>query len=127
MIAQYTAASLVSENKSLAHPASVDSIPTSANQEDHNSMGSIASRKCYQVFQNVEKVIAIEILTACQGIEFLKPLKCGKGTSKAYKFVRKSVKPLNNDRVLHHDVERVHKMMKDRSLLQEVEQVVKLE
>ena len=70
MIVQYTAASLVSENKVLSHPASVDSIPTSANQEDHNSMGSIAAQKCYRIMQNLENVLAIEFLTSAQAIEF---------------------------------------------------------
>lgn len=97
MIAQYTAASLVSENKVLSHPASVDSIPTSANQEDHNSLGSIAARKCFEVLNNTEKIIAIEILCSCQGIDFLKPLKCGKGTGTAYTAIRKSVKHIDED------------------------------
>ncbi|MFZ1292158.1 MAG: aromatic amino acid lyase, partial [Melioribacteraceae bacterium] len=126
MIAQYTAASLVSENKTLSHPASVDSIPTSANQEDHNSMGSIAARKCYQILQNVQTVIAIEFLVASQGIEFLKPLKCGKGTSAAYKKIREIVKPLDHDRELHLDIQKVLKIVKDNSLLSSVEKVVKL-
>lgn len=97
MIAQYTAASLVSENKVLCHPASVDSIPTSANQEDHNSLGSIAARKCFEVLNNTEKIIAIETLCASQGIDFLRPLKCGKGTENAYRLLRKSVKHIDED------------------------------
>jgi len=97
MIAQYTAASLVSENKVLSHPASVDSIPTSANQEDHNSLGSIAARKCFEVLNNTEKILAIEILCSCQGIDFLKPLKCGSGTQEAYTQVRRSVKHIGGD------------------------------
>lgn len=126
MIAQYTAAALVSENKVLAHPASVDSIPTSANQEDHNSMGSIAARKCFDILQNVQKVIAIELITAAQGIEFLKPLKCGKGTSEAYKTIRKYVSPLNNDRETHLDIRKILKIIQDGSLLRNVEEKVKL-
>ncbi|MGH2574520.1 MAG: histidine ammonia-lyase [Ignavibacteria bacterium] len=97
MLAQYTSAALVSENKILSHPASVDSIPTSANQEDHNSMGSIAARKCFEVLNNVEKIIAIEFLCASQGIDFLKPLKCGAGTETAYKLLRKKVKHIDDD------------------------------
>lgn len=120
MIAQYTAASLVSENKVLAHPASVDSIPTSANQEDHNSMGSIAAQKCYKIMQNLENVLAIELLTAAQAVEFLKPLKCGTGTSIAYNEIRKVVKPLANDRVLHDDIKKVLNIVKDDSLLNSV-------
>jgi histidine ammonia-lyase len=126
MIAQYTAASLVSENKVLAHPASVDSIPTSANQEDHNSMGSIAARKCYQILKNVQKVIAIEMLTAAQGIEFLKPLKCGIGTTIAYEYIRRYVKPLEKDRELYIDIEKVITMVEDDILLKEVEKKVSL-
>lgn len=126
MIAQYTAASLVSENKVLAHPASVDSIPTSANQEDHNSMGSIAAQKCYKIMQNLEYVLAIEIMTAAQAMEFLKPLKPGKGTSKAYSFVRKFVKPLNQDRILHDDLIKIAQIVQDDSLLSEVEKTVSL-
>ena len=126
MISQYTAASLVSENKSLAHPASVDSIPTSANQEDHNSMGSIASRKCYQILRNVQAVIAIEMLTASQGIEFLKPLHCGKGTTAAYNEIRTYVPALNEDRVLHNDIAKVLNLIKEEKILNSVEKVVKL-
>jgi histidine ammonia-lyase len=126
MIAQYTAASLVSENKVLAHPASVDSIPTSANQEDHNSMGSIAAQKCYKIMQNLENVLAIELMTAAQAIEFLKPLKCGVGTSIAYKKVREIVPPLENDRVLHEDIKKVLSLIKDDIILNAVEAKVKL-
>lgn len=126
MIAQYTAASLVSENKVLAHPASVDSIPTSANQEDHNSMGSIAARKCYQILKNVQKVIAIELLTAAQGIEFLKPLKCGVGTNIAYREIRKVVPPLDFDRILYKDIEKVYRLVESGALLKQVEKKVKL-
>lgn len=107
MIAQYTAASLVSENKVLSHPASVDSIPTSANQEDHNSLGSIAARKCFEVLNNTEKILAIEILCSCQGIDFLKPLKCGKGTGAAYRSVRRSVKHIDEDIVLNEHIQSV--------------------
>jgi histidine ammonia-lyase len=126
MIAQYTSAALVSENKTLAHPASVDSIPTSANQEDHNSMGSIAARHCYQILKNVTKVIAIEILTACQGIEFLKPLKCGAGTETAYKFVRKFIPPIHEDRILFKDINTLVSLIENDSLLNAVEEKVNL-
>jgi len=121
MIPQYTAASLVSENKVLAHPASVDSIPTSANQEDHNSMGSIAARKCFQILKNVQAVIAIELLTAAQGIEFLKPLKTGEGTAAAYATIRKHVKPLKRDRIMYIDIEKVLRLVRTGELLKETE------
>ena len=126
MIPQYTAASLVSENKVLAHPASVDSIPTSANQEDHNSMGSIAARKCFEILKNVQTVIAIELLTAAQGVEFLKPLKTGVGTSAAYKTIRKYVKPLKNDRIMYLDIDKTLQLVRSGELLNEVEKKTKL-
>jgi len=126
MIAQYTAASLVSENKVLAHPASVDSIPTSANQEDHNSMGSIAAQKCYRILKNLEAVLAIELMTASQAIEFIKPLKCGKGTSVAYEKIRNIIPPADTDRLLYNDLQKVIGILADGSLLKAVEKKVKL-
>ncbi len=126
MIAQYTAAALVSENKTLAHPASVDSIPTSANQEDHNSMGSIAARHCYLILKNVEQVIAIEMIAASQGIEFLKPLKCGIGTSIAHKEIRKVIKPLEEDRILYEDFEKMSELLQNEKILKSVSAKVKI-
>lgn len=123
MIAQYTAASLVSENKVLAHPASVDSIPTSANQEDHNSMGSISARKCLQVLKNVQTVLAIEILTACQGLEFHKPLKPGKGTQTVFNMVRKIVPALTNDRIIYKDIQRVLELIENNRLLNSMDYI----
>jgi histidine ammonia-lyase len=104
MIAQYTAAALVSENKVLAHPASVDSITTSANQEDHNSMGSIAALKLQQVIDNVETVLAIEILCAAQGIDFLSPLQPGNGSGAAYAAIRSIIPHLEADRNISEDI-----------------------
>jgi histidine ammonia-lyase len=104
MIAQYTAAALVSENKVYAHPASVDSIPTSANQEDHNSMGSIAALKLCSVLDNVEKVLAIEMLVGAQGIDFLKPLRPGNGSGAAHQIVRSKVPTLTADRNVSEDI-----------------------
>lgn len=111
MIAQYTAASLVSENKVLAHPASVDSIPTSANQEDHNSMGSIGALKAWQILRNVQTVIAIELMTAAQGIDFSRKnpkthnvMRAGKGVQAAYHLVRMHIAHLDRDRVLFNDI-----------------------
>ncbi len=124
MIAQYTAASLVSENKVLAHPASVDSIPTSANQEDHNSMGSIAAQKCLRILYNLENVLAIELLTSCQALEFLKPLKPGVGTFAAYKTIRKVVKPIVNDRVLYDEIKSILKLVKNDDILVRVEKSI---
>jgi histidine ammonia-lyase len=127
MIAQYTAASLVSENKVLAHPASVDSIPTSANQEDHNSMGSIAARKCYKIMQNLEYVLGIELMTAAQALEFLKPLKCGKGTAIVYNKIRESIPPLIQDRILYDDVKKMKYLVKEDIILNAVEGEVTLD
>lgn len=124
MIAQYTAASLVSENKVLAHPASVDSIPTSANQEDHNSMGSIAAQKCWRILKNAQTVIAIELLTAAQAIDFHKPLKCGIGTHAAYATIRKTIPHLSEDRILHDDIQKALQLVKNGKVLSSVEKTV---
>ncbi len=104
MIAQYTAASIVSENKVLAHPASVDSIPTSANQEDHNSMGSISARKALTVVENVESVLAVEYLCAVQGLDLLSPLQPGKALQPVVAELRARVPTLVDDRVLYDDL-----------------------
>lgn len=112
MIAQYTAAALVSENKILAHPASVDSIPTSANQEDHVSMGTIAARKAYEILQNVENVLAIEWLVAVQGIDLRSGgTKLGRGTGAAYSLIRRQVPVLTQDRVLADDIASIRKIL----------------
>jgi len=105
MIAQYTAASVVSENKVLTHPASVDSIPTSANQEDHNSMGSISAQKAYKVVGNLAVVLGVEYICAAQGIDFLAPLKPGAGTLPAYELLRSRLPHLEDDRVIFDDLE----------------------
>lgn len=126
MIAQYTAAALVSENKVLSHPASVDSIPTSAGKEDLNSMGSISARKCFQVLRNVQTVIAIELLLAAQGVDFLKPLKCGIGTNEAYKTIREKIPTLKKDRILKDDLDKILALLLEGTILDRVERKVKL-
>jgi histidine ammonia-lyase len=123
MLAQYTAAALVSENKVLAHPASVDSIPTSANKEDHVSMGTIAARKCRQIVENAENVLAIELLCAAQALDLFTNLKPGEGTLRAYQTIRKIVTHMDSDRVLAKDIAAVKDMMKSGVLLQAVEEV----
>ncbi|MEI7484597.1 MAG: histidine ammonia-lyase [Ignavibacteriota bacterium] len=123
MIAQYTAAALVSENKVLSHPASVDSIPTSANQEDHNSMGSIASRKCYEVINNVKNIIAIEMLCGSQALEFLKPLKAGRGVEKAKQLIRKKVKYLTKDVMMSELIENTKEILYYTDFISQVEKV----
>ena len=123
MIAQYTAASLVSENKVLAHPASVDSIPTSANQEDHNSMGSIAARKCFEVINNVKNILAIEILCSTQALEFLKPLVPGKGVKKAYDLFRKEIKFVTKDLYMKDLIESANKILYYSDFIEQIEKV----
>jgi histidine ammonia-lyase len=123
MIAQYTAAALVSENKVLAHPACVDSIPTSANKEDHVSMGTIAARKCREIVDNTESVIAIELLCAAQALDLFTNLRPGEGTLSAYKAIRESVSHLSVDRVLSADIEAVRELMRNGAILDAVKAV----
>jgi histidine ammonia-lyase len=124
MIAQYTAASLVSENKVLSHPACVDSIPTSANKEDHVPMSPISARKCREIVKNSEVVIAIELLCGAQALDLFTNLKPGDGTLAAYKVIRAVVPHLDRDRVLHRDIEAVVQLMKSGVLLEAVEKAV---
>lgn len=121
MVAQYTAAALVSENKVLSHPASVDSISVSADQEDHVSMGPIAVRKCKEILRNVRAVLAIEMMCAAQAFEFHGGKRPGKGTAAAYELIRSKVPPLKDDRVLHPDIEAIRKMVEDGTILAAVE------
>jgi histidine ammonia-lyase len=124
MILQYTAASLVSENKVLAHPASVDSIPTSANQEDHVSMGTIAARQAREILENVQYVLAIEILAAAQGIDFLNPDLPGRGTGAVHAAVRSLVPHLDEDRVLNPDIMTIRDAIRSAFILEAAEQAV---
>jgi len=117
MILQYTAASLVSENKVLAHPASVDSIPTSANQEDHVSMGTIAARQAAEILENVRFVLSIEILAASQGIDFLRPSTPGAGVAAVHEAVRLIVPHLDEDRILTPDIMEVNTALRDGRIL----------
>ena len=121
MIPQYVAASLVSENKVLAHPAAVDSIPTSAGQEDHVSMGNASGLKGWQVLENGERVLAIELLAGAQGVEFLAPLQPGVGVRAAREFVRSLSQRLRDDRPLTPDIEAVADAVRDGSLVEAVE------
>lgn len=105
MIPQYTTAALVTENKTLCFPASADSIPTSIGQEDHVSMGSISARKFNQVLGNVEKILAIELMLGCQGIEFRRPLKTSQRLEEVYALVRSKVRKLEDDRLIGEDIE----------------------
>ena len=121
MIPQYVAASLVSENKSLCHPASVDSIPTSAGQEDHVSMGNASALKAWQIVANSEHALAIELLAASQAVEFLAPLEPGRGAAATHEFVRSLSPRLRDDRPLGPDIEAVADSIRDGSLLAAVE------
>jgi histidine ammonia-lyase len=126
MIPQYVAASLVSENKSLCHPASVDSIPTSAGQEDHVSMGNASGLKAWQVLANAERVIAIELLAGAQAVEFHAPLEAGRGARTVRAFVRSHSPRLGDDRPLGDDIEAVAAAVRDGSLVAAVESEVEL-
>lgn len=124
MITQYSAASMVSENKVLAHPASVDSIPSSANQEDHVSMGTTAARKARLILDNVEKVLAIEAFAASQAISFREGAVLGKGTRRAYEEIRKHVPPVENDRIMYVDMDKLDKMVKSGVFVKAVEEAL---
>ncbi|HUQ22420.1 MAG TPA: histidine ammonia-lyase [Gaiellaceae bacterium] len=117
MIPQYVAAALVSENKSLCHPASVDSIPTSAGQEDHVSMGNASGLKALQVLANAERAVAIELLAGAQAVEFLAPLEPGPGVRATHDAVRELSERLRDDRSLSDDIERVADAIRDGSVL----------
>lgn len=121
MIAQVSAASLASENKSLAHPASVDTIPTSANQEDHVSMGTTAARKARAIITNVERVLGIEWICAAQGREFNSEVRAGDGAQVAHDVLRRTVAALGEDRYLHPDLEAAARGVASGELVDEVE------
>jgi histidine ammonia-lyase len=112
MMMQVMVASLVSENKILSHPASVDTIPTSANKEDHVSMGMTAALKLKAIIENLETALAAELLAACQAVEFRQPLRPGQGTRKAYAAVRDVVPPLEQDREISPDVHAVRELVR---------------
>ena len=124
MLTQYTAAALVSENKVLCHPASIDSIPTSANKEDHVSMGTISARKCREIVGNVEDVIAIELLCAAQALDLFTNMKPGEGALAAYQVIRQAVPHLEKDRILSSDIAAVKQLMRDAKILKAVEKQV---
>lgn len=124
MIVQYSAASLVSENKVWAHPSSVDSIPSSANQEDHVSMGTTGARKARQILMNGQRVLAMELLCAAQALEFSNPRGLGNGTAVAYRLVRERVAPLDVDRYLAPEIESLAALVRSGELVKAVEAVV---
>ncbi|MHC1723285.1 MAG: histidine ammonia-lyase [Aminipila sp.] len=126
MIAQYAAASMVSENKIYAHPACVDSIPSSGNQEDHVSMGTTAARTAALVLDNAQKVLGIELFAASQGIWLRGAKGLAKGTQAAYDFIRQSVDPVDQDVVMHYELVKFDEMIKNNSIVEAVEKAVKI-
>lgn len=121
MIPQYTAAALVSENKVLCHPASVDSIPTSLGQEDHVSMGSISALKLLSVLRNTEQVLAVEMLTAAQALDFRAPLKPGRGVALAHAAVREAVGHAEEDYEVGADIENCARLLREQRLVKAVQ------
>lgn len=124
MIPQYTAAALVSENKVLAHPASVDSIPSSANKEDHVSMGAVAARKAYEIVKNVRAVLAIEWMCAAQACELRQVAAYGKGTAQMMKEIRQVVPALKEDRILYKDIHALEALLAETDLYDRIEKEI---
>ncbi|MBV1756257.1 MAG: histidine ammonia-lyase [Dethiosulfatibacter sp.] len=124
MVPQYAAASLVSENKVLAHPASVDSIPTSANQEDHVSMGTIAARKARVIIGHAQSVLGIELLCAAQAVDFKDADLLGKGSKEAYGQLRQRVTFMESDRLIYKDMDIATELIASGGLLEAIEDVV---
>lgn len=124
MVAQYAAAAVVSENKVLAHPASVDSIPTSANQEDHVSMGTIAARKAATIIEHVKSVLGIELLCAAQAVDFKDKEKLSKGTRAAYDTIRKEVTFMESDRAIYLDMDKAKILVGEGTVVKNVEMAV---
>ena len=116
MIAHVTAASLASENKSLAHPASVDSLPTSANQEDHVSMATFAARRLQPMIVNVAHILGIELLAAAQGIDFLRPLHSSAALEQVFALLRAQCPAMMHDRYIAPDIEAASALVRDGSL-----------
>ena len=123
MIPQYTAAALVTENKTLCFPASADSIPTSLGQEDHVSMGSISGRKFNEVLDNLEKILAIELMYACQGLEFRRPLKSSPIIEQVFALVRTKVDKLEDDRLIGRDINSIIGIIQGDQLKEIISQI----
>jgi len=122
MIPQYTTAALVTENKTFCFPASADSIPTSLGQEDHVSMGSISGRKLSQVLDNLEYILAIELMSACQAIEFRRPLKSSEILEAAHEYVRTFVEFASEDRIFSEDILKLRGIIQDHSFVKKVDE-----
>lgn len=125
MLPQYTSAALVSENKSLCFPASADSVPTSMGQEDHVSMGSISGRKSLQIIDNLEQVLAIELLCAAQAFDFRRPLRSSESLEKCHEHIRAHIDHATEDRIFANDIEKAFQIIKSRELTQIVNEEVR--
>jgi histidine ammonia-lyase len=124
MLPQYSAAALVSENKVLSHPASVDSIPSSLGQEDHVSMGATSATKLLEVIKNSETVLAIELMSAAQALDFIHPLKAGKGVEATHAEIRKHISFAETDRLFHVDIQTALRLVQSGSLIRAAESAV---
>jgi histidine ammonia-lyase len=128
MMVQYTAAALASENKVLAHPASADSIPTSANIEDHVSMGATAARKAEQIAAHVETIVALELLCAAQGVDFRRRTqpnrRIGRGTEGAYEAIRARVPFLAADEVMYPHIESVRRLVQEGHIVESAQRML---
>jgi histidine ammonia-lyase len=123
MMAQVTAAALVSESKVLAHPASIDSIPTSANQEDHVSMGTHAARKVWEIFKNLEYVLAIELLGGVQALDLRAPLAPSATTKAVHDLVRQRIPFWNEDRLMHRDIDMARDLIRQAQVVEVAEAI----
>ena len=124
MIAHVTIAALASENKYLCHPASVDSIPTSTDKEDHVSMGVTSGRKLHEVISNLEHGLAIELLCNSQGLDFLRPLKTSPALEKVHALIRRDVATIENDRVFHTDIQTLADLIISEEMVKTVENTI---
>lgn len=123
MIMQYTTAALVSENKSLCFPASADSIPTSLGQEDHVSMGSISARKTLQIINNLEKILAFELITSAQGFDFRKPLHSGLLIDEAHQLIRNHISFAESDRIFSDDIDQAIALIQSKGLIKHLNRI----
>lgn len=123
MIPQYTSAALVSENKALCFPASADSVPTSLGQEDHVSMGSISSRKLNQVIDNVEKILAVELVSAAQAFDFRKPMKSGPILDACHELVREHIDHADEDRVFGNDIRKAQELIQSHIISHKADKI----
>jgi histidine ammonia-lyase len=123
MIPQYTAAALVSENKSLCFPASADSIPTSLGQEDHVSMGAISARKTYQIISNLEYILSVELLCAAQAFDYRRPMKSGMIIEACHNMIRKRIDHAEEDRIFGNDMGEIHEIITTDKLVSKTYEV----